>query len=54
MHKTLQLSANKATGLDGWSAKELMMAPDKWFDLLAEMLIDIEEGRAAWPAELRQ
>ena len=51
--KAYKAAANKATGLDGWTARELALAPLRWHDEIAAMLMAVENG-AAWPHALQQ
>ncbi len=49
-----QAARYKATGLDGWTAKELAAAPEAFLVSLAQLLQYVEAGEAPWPDALRQ
>lgn len=57
LRQRLKSTANKATGLDGWSTRELAAAPDACLAAIHDMhdmLHAIETGEMEWPSPLRQ
>ena len=48
-----KISSDTATGLDGWALKELKCLPLRIWDMLAEVLLEVEQ-LGVWPSRIAE